>query len=151
MASTGAVVLAQPFTVYCVGENNDSAHSGGFAGSQGGLAGIMYQTSPAQDLQIYAGSPLAATAVVSSKCAMCGVFGGASSASYVNNSQVSVASGNAGANNMSGTFGLFGSSGAPATLMGKLPEVIAYSGAHSAAQRLQVFSYFGSRYGIATS
>jgi hypothetical protein len=147
---SNAMNLSQPFTVFCVGECNDSSAADGFCGSSVGSGGILYQTTPAQDYRIYAGTNLTSSAAVSSKVAMAGMFSGASSLAYLNMSSSPVASGAAGASPITG-YGLGGASGAPAGLTGKIAEVLVYSGALTTANVSSIFKYFASLYAISAS
>lgn len=79
------------------------------------------------------------------------VFNGASSAIYINNSQTAAATGSAGTGPSTGmNIGAAGG-GAANPFSGNIAEIVAYTGTLTPAQSLAVFSYMGSRYGIATT
>lgn len=146
MSSLTTVVLPQPYTWFCVGENDDSTHQGGFVGSTT-AAGVVYQASPSQEVAIYAGSTVfGGSTPVASKCCIAAVFNGTNSAAYVNASNAPQVTGSAGSTGISSNLAIFGASGAPNTMTGKLAEAVLYQGALTQPQISFVFQYFAARY-----
>lgn len=140
----GTLTLIQPYTVIIVGEN-DAAASGGFFGGSGTAGGVVYSTA-GQLIQLYSGSVLTGTASIAGPCAIAAIFNGGNSAAYVNSSTTANVTGSAGTTAFGSTYGLGSNNGAPASLTGKIAEVMVFNNALSSAQISQVFKYIASRY-----
>jgi hypothetical protein len=142
-----AVAASQPTTIYVVGEqiSSDSAYfTGGAAGSRQAL---VQDTGDVWSM--YAGNAFVdgTTHTTSPSCA-CAIFNGASSAIYSGASFAAAqGSGNAGASSLTQTS-VGALVGGVAKMVGKIAEIVIYSGTHSAGSRAQLRSYFLSRYGI---
>lgn len=96
----------------------------------------------------YAGSSVVSSSVVdTTKCVACAVFSGASSALYLNNMTTAAANGNPGTNALA-RIGVLGTQDGAGLGIAKVAEIIAYAGALTLAQRLQVANYMGQRYGV---
>ena len=146
MAATIAST-AQPFTVVCVGE---IAASGTIMQATSSVITGLY-TDASGNLSLYAGSAPGGTGVVTSKSVFAAVFNGASSKSYVNNSQIATATVNPGAGGLTAIGGgiLFGSGNLGGNTTGKLAEWSIFSGALTTAQLQQLFRASASTYAIA--
>lgn len=143
-AGTWTSPPSQPYTIYIVGESQGS--SGVFFGSGAGSNRSDVDIS-ASKIHAYAGSNLTSTTSVSSKSVIAVVFNGASSAIYVNNSQVAVSIGDVGAQTISQTN--VGANFAGGNLLnGKVAAITVIKGAESARARAEMFQYFYNYYSI---
>lgn len=141
---TASPTTPQPVTVYLVGQSGASGAQYFFGNGTSinmGYAGHYF---------VDAGTTLFGTNNSASPQAFCGVFNGASSALYVNNSQTANASGQSGATNLTGTTGI-GSAVGGVFLNGKIAEIIIDAASDSAATRATVFAYFAARYRLSVN
>ncbi len=150
IAIGGFGTVAIPFTVYAVAVSTaQDAVRVIFDGAVGSThRPILYHDATSLDL--YNGSNISVAGSATSARAWCGVFNGASSALYVDNSQTAIVSGNAGSDGLD-SIEIGGSVGMSNLWKGQIAEVILYVAAHNAATRLQVIAYLGTRYGITVS
>jgi hypothetical protein len=143
-----AVALAQPHTIYIVGESDTDGGRIIDGGASGGRAMIVRSGTL---WQIYAmgGAGVNATGSVAANPSMvCGVFNGASSAVYVGSDFSSAAgTGNPGTNSVA-QFVLGALGGGGGELNGKIAEVIVSSGAHDATLRANYAAYFAGKFGL---
>lgn len=139
---------AQPWTVYFVGKMKDSAATRDMADLTPATNTLIRQTTT--NIGLYAGVGLVSAAGNANTASIIGAIGnGASSSAYLN-SAAAHASGNAGTNAITRVrLGMNWAGGSP--FEGKIAEVIACSGAHDQATRLQVMTYLAARYGITLS
>lgn len=140
---------AQPYTIIVVGQTSASAQQATFTTATGALqmlgnAGVW---------AYYDGTVVSSAVASTSLSVVAGVFNGASSALYVNNSQTAAANGNPGSTVMGTNYyvGAALSSGASNPLTGKIAEIIVYTVGLTTAQLKVIFQYLGARYKIATS
>lgn len=150
-SGTWSVALTQPTTVIVVG--NWTVNSGGRF-----IDGLTQHTLEILDNGASSGISIDASVQLSagassydgSKAVICGVFNGASSKIFKNNSQTPLVTGNAGATGATGT-----EVGAEANgsnyLNGKIAEVIIYNKVLALSDQLTVFQYLGTRYNISVS
>jgi hypothetical protein len=147
MTSNSAIALSQPYTGYWVFKENSASAENVLSGS-GGISS-NFQADVSYFLQ--GGANINGGTTTTSPTVACGVLSGSTtSAIYINNSQTAVVTGSTGTGALSGTYYL----GYPAltlTLAGQYAEHLLFSGMHTAAQRAQMFAYFGRRYGLAVS
>jgi hypothetical protein len=142
-----AASLAQPFTIYLVGQSASGHAQQAFFDDSAGTT-VIYATDTSNDLAIYAGVSLSSSTVTTNPSVMCLVFNGASSAIYVNDATTAKATGNAsGAALVSAVLGDNASASTP--LVGKIADHIVYAGAHNHANRSAVMSaYAAAWFGI---
>lgn len=139
--------LTQPATYYVVGEQDGSA-TGGFVGTNGGTIMAAYGNATAPGtLALYAGTILSGTYQPNVPSVMGFVFNGAASSVYAMNSSTPIVTGACGASNEP-SFSI-GGDATVGFLQGKVVEVLAYSVAHSAADRARRFSYLARKYKLA--
>ena len=147
-SALGATIasLAQPFTVVCVGQF--AANSTIMQATSSVITGLY--TDGSGNLSLYAGSAPGGTGVVTSKSVFAAVFNGASSKSYVNNSQTPTATVNPGAGGLTASGGgiLFGSGNLGGNATGDLAEWAIFSGALTSAQLQSLFLASAFTYGI---
>ncbi len=98
-----------------------------------------------------AGTALASSISANGPHVFCCVFNGATSALYIDNSQVAAASGPAGANALSDVFIGLGAGGQDATAVGDIAEWTALPGADASGQRAQYYNYAATYYALAVS
>ena len=147
--TNGTLALAQPCTVYCVG-NQPAPNTSGFNDFSSAVP-ILYGIVSTNNLGMYAGTGVPGpTTVVTSPCVMSGVFTGVSSVGYVNSSGGG-ASNSPGTNGFVSGYAIGGGINITNAMTGNLAAFLIYSGAHSAAVVSQVFQYFGALYGHAWS
>jgi hypothetical protein len=141
--------LPQPMTMYAVGSIGVPTGLQAFIDSSAASEVFLGQTSASQHWYLYAGGN-----IIGGKTndafphAFCGVVNGASSALYVDDSQVADGSGASGAN-ASQVLAIGGTTGT--YLGGKIAEIIIYNVAHTAAQRETTFTYLSQRYGLSVN
>lgn len=144
--------LVQPCTVYCVC-NTASTPAGNVAVFDSSGALLMGTNASLQAIYYAGGAAVLhstpAEFVAGTPVAMCGVFNGASSHLYINNSQSAVANGNPGTNGTSGAINLGGVTNS--YWDGSVAEYIVFSVAHSTSTIQEIYAYLGSRYGITVS
>jgi lysophospholipase L1-like esterase len=138
---------SQPSTIYLVA--HAAAPVSGVAGFLDSSAWYIGVNTSGQ-VVAYAGTQLATSVLGTSPCCICVVFNGASSAIYVNSSQVAAATGTLGAGNISAGSILLGGGGTfTVGMTGKIAWSQSFAGVDSAAQRQQMFSFLAAAYGIA--
>lgn len=143
-AGAWASPLAQAFTIYTVGQTTSGNI---FAGEVAHLVSLQGAFDP--DWLMYAGSGFVNSGVVSNvPGVVCCVFNGASSAIYVNDFVTAAMTGNPGAESLTQLAIGDVAGGVSSPLNGKCAEVIVCSGAHDAANRALLRTYFAGRYGL---
>jgi hypothetical protein len=148
--STGTfTTISQPFTIYIVGQASNSSAFQEFLSMTND--GVQFRQNSSNHPEMFAGGSLLAGGSCSSPCLLIGVFNGASSALYINDSQNAVASGvNVGSGAVNRIFMGEHSSGA-FWLNGKIAEDFISGSADSGPTRALFAAYVKTRYGIATS
>lgn len=152
-AATWGAAVSQPNTVYVVAYTSQDTQRDIFDNVSGaGDRQILgTTTSPSPQPFMYAGtSLLAPTQAMTSAIVIGYTANSTSSTIYIGDSQTAKVTGDAGTLGM-GSLRLGASQGATVPQVGRTAEVIVYSGAHSAATRLQVFRYLGARYSLTVS
>lgn len=147
LASTAwAAALPQPYTVVIVGQT-DQVGQQTFSDTISGTE-VAFQVDGSQHYSLFAGASLTSGVKnVTAPCVMAFVANGVSSAIYVNNSQVALVAGNAGANAMGGqTLGAQFNGGTP--LNGKIAAHAVYSRSLSAADMRTIFLFASGKYAI---
>jgi len=146
---TWSHTASQPFTWIIVGNCNT-----GGGGQQAFIDGITVQecrvftNANGTVLDLYAGVLLSATPVnVTVPSIMTGVFNGAASIIYLNNTQVAVSAGNASTQAPVG-ISIGTEYNISSFLFGKVAEVIGYSGALTQSQLATIYTYLSNRYAI---
>ncbi len=142
-----SLALAQPYTIILVCKNPTSG-TYILANKTGANVVQMYNVSG--NGQMYSGVLLSTSTSVASPCVFAGVFNGASSSAYVNNSASAAASGNAGASTLQ-TPELAAATESAGFMTGTIASLLIYSRGLTTAQLHSVFSYLGARFGIAAS
>jgi hypothetical protein len=135
---------AQPDTVFAVFNVTNNAV---FAAALDGTTARQILARSTINWAMSAGTTIQGGTADNKAHVWCGVFNGASSALYVDNSQTAVVTGNPGAAALTGLS--IGSTAGDNSINGEIAEVVIYSGALSAPARQAVFQYLGQRYGIA--
>jgi hypothetical protein len=141
--------VAQPWTMVTAFSSDHSAAGWSASGNTSTGGGVFVTTT---STGLSAGTQVLSANAVTTPQIVAGVANGASSALYINNSQVAAATGNAGSSAITTTFvvAALNAAGAQA-LNGKVANVLLYSGALTTAQLKTLFAYLGARYGIAVS
>jgi hypothetical protein len=137
--------LAQPFTVYLVGEQGPTATSYAtyFDSSTSDRALLRKDTSNTV-LNIFAGTTLTGSINQNTKQVTAVVYNGASTTVY-NSASVSQFSGNAGTQTLGRPLvGIGQSSVYPLT--GKIAELIFFTGSHNSSDRTKVLDYLETKY-----
>lgn len=143
--------IAQPFTVYVVGQAGTFADWKTFLDHNGAGARSIVRADPTHAFATHAGTANVLSANVSGPSLMAAVFNGASSAHYVN-SLTAGGTSSPGTNGL-GTprIGAWTAGVYPLQSTSRLCEIVVASGADSAAQREQMFRYLNRRYAIAVA
>lgn len=148
-----SVALAQPSTIYVVGEAPTDLLGHTFLdGIVGGAQQSVISTAgfPGTFLTEFAGAFLFAGGLATGPRVMCVVFAGASSAIYVGDATTPATTGNAGAMSATGfTVGcVLDGLTQPLGPGGKVAALSAFSGAHGHADRSRVMTYYGAQYSL---
>lgn len=141
-----ALLPAEPFTAYVVGESTSGASQQEFF-ADGNNRTLYFNNT---DWALYDGAnATSSNTTQGSALAFCGVSDGVNVALYINASSPAAASHAATGLTASGTETI-GSQGTSFYLNGKMAELIVYNQAHDPSHIQRVFQYFGSRYGQAS-
>lgn len=138
----GGAGPTQPYTIFCAIKGDSTAGTQCIVDAN--TAAIAKVTITSSNYTLNAGTQLSGSAASTSTNIVIGVFNGASSTIYVNSGS-SGTTGNAGANNMSG-FTVGCTQSASNFFDGKIGEIIAYSGALSAADILSTYNYLDTKW-----
>lgn len=143
--------IAQPFTVYVVGQSGSLADWRTILDHNGSGARSAVRVEPSNLLATYAGVANVTSANVANASIFATIFNGASSAHYVNSVTASGTS-SPGTDGL-GTPRVGAGPGGIYTLKStsRICEIVVASGADSAAQREQMFRYLNRRYAIAVA
>lgn len=145
--------IAQPVTIYLVGESGTNADWKTFLDDKLGVSRVVIRADPSEQGSIYALSAnVTGTTLVNTPSILCAVFNGASSALYISSTTAAV-SGNPGSSAI-GTprIGLAAPGpGYTAPTGWKLAAGIWVSGADDATERAQMLAHLSERYGIAVA
>lgn len=151
LSATGnwSVALAQPFTVYAVGNTDGTTASQDFCdGNSVGQRLEFGGGAVATNLSMFGGSFITAAAAMGSKGAFAALVNGAASNLYANAITPILSGANPGASAPTGLNLGYAYDTTSDTLNGKMAEFIVYSGAHTSAQIASVLKYLGTRYAI---
>lgn len=148
LSAAWAVALAQPLTLFLAGHTTTrTTNHYMFDNRTDPSQCALYDSTAGSGVTIYAGAAIAAAVASTDPKITCCVFNGASSTILVNQ-KTAQATGNAGANGLTGTsIGNYAAGGSFGN-NGPVAEVIVYSGALSASDIDRVMDYLGARYGI---
>jgi hypothetical protein len=139
--------LSNPYTLYVVGQNTDTAGTYHYIDGQDASNRIDFFTTTTS-LGIQGTAPLSSVRnATTDPFVACGVFNGASSAFYVNGSSVAEASGNTGSGSVN-VLRIGEAVGSVGRLNGKIATILVYSGAHDAATRALIMGWLEDRYGF---
>jgi hypothetical protein len=150
-ADSWTPTVSQAFTIYCVGQSDQSSGQV-FVGGQFAVASnISYIAATVTQFQLFANTAtVGAAATLTSPCVMAAIVNGASSSIYVNNSQSALATGNPGAATLTGLcLGTY--EAGTLILKGKIARVLIFNAAHTANQLKTLFTDLGARYAIAVT
>lgn len=139
-----AASLAQPFTIYAVGQATTGRIYDGVAGNR------VILVNNAGPWAIYGGAGFlnAPASTAANPAKICGVYNGVSSAIYTDATfNTPAATGSIGTDTLTrlSLGDMFGGAGA---LNGKIAAVIVSAGAHNAALRAQYAAYLSTRFGL---
>lgn len=145
--------IAQPVTVYLVGESGTNADWKTFIDDKIGDPRVVVRADPTEQGSIYAGTAnVTGTTLANAPAIMCAVFNGASSALYIG-STTAAASGNPGSQGLSqprvGLAAPGPSYSAPAGW--KMAELIFVSGADDATERAQMLRYLSGKFALSVT
>jgi hypothetical protein len=141
----------QPTTIFVVG--NMSGSNGGEAFFDWTSTELtIYNGNSGTHVVAYAGVGVSGTiSSTSVPAAYAAIYNTTSSSIYQNNSQIALATGDAGSSNGTGQMSVGALVGTVDFLNGKIAEMLVYSGVLSTSNIQQVFAYFGSRYALSVS
>lgn len=145
--------IAQPVTVYLVGESGTNADWKTFIDDKVGAPRVVVRADPTEQGSIYAGAAnVTGTTLANAPSIMCAVFDGASSVFYIR-STTAAASGNPGSQGIGQPrIGLAAPGpGYVAPVGWKLAELIFVSGADDATERAQVLCYLSDKFGLSVT
>lgn len=149
-----AWTIAQPFTLYVVGEIGNSADWKTLVDSTVAGNRPILRTNPSEQASLYAGSADVTSAVaINAPSIMCAVFNGASSALYLSSTTAAI-TGNPGSHGIATPrLGRAADGGSSYYLPsdGKIAEVVWTVGADDSSERAQMLRYFSVRYGLAVT
>ena len=145
--------IAQPFTIYVVGESGTSADWKTFIDDKVGASRVVVRADPTEQGSIYAGTAnVTGAALANTPSIMCAVFNGASSAFYIR-STTAAASGNPGSQGL-GTPIIGRAAPGPAYYLaadGKIAEIVIVSGADDATERAQMLRYLSGKFALSVT
>lgn len=145
--------IAQPVTVYLVGESGTSGDWKTFIDDKVGATRLLVRADPSEQSSIYAGSAnVTATALANTPSIFAAVFNGASSALYVR-STTAGATGNPGTQGL-GTPIIGRAAPGPSYYLptdGKIAEIVIVSGADDATERAQMMRYLSSKFALSVT
>lgn len=145
--------IAQPVTVYLVGESGTNADWKTFIDDKVGDPRVVVRADPTEQGSIYAGTAnVTGTTLANAPAIMCAVFNGASSALYIGSTTAAV-SDNPGSQGLSqprvGLAAPGPSYSAPAGW--KMNRLLFFSGADDSAKRRQVLDYLSRETGLSVT
>lgn len=145
--------IAQPFTIYVVGESGTSADWKTFIDDKVGVNRVVVRADPTEQGSIYAGAAnVTGTTLANTPSIMCAVFNGPPSALYIRNT-TAAASGNPGSQGLDQpTIGR--AAPGPAYYLaadGKIAELVFVSGADDATERAQMLRYLSSKFALSVT
>ncbi|CAG0961104.1 hypothetical protein ARNL5_00912 [Anaerolineae bacterium] len=147
-SATGATLVSQPNTIYAVCRAANVASTRVVCASNNASAAqqLYYSTTP--DWKFSAGTVLSTgNTTTGVPLGICAVANGTSGALYIHNFATPAGASNVGTNALGG-FSI-GANYTPAGYFdGEIAEILVYEGAHSAATRALLASYFNRRYGL---
>lgn len=147
-SSVWSLSLPQPYSAFVVGNGDGAAANEYFTDGVVLDSGDMLATNTTNSKPaLYAGTLLSGGVSTGAPMVMGADFNGASSAMY-QNAVTAAATGNAGTSNRTGLIIGCAANVSGGFLNGRIAEIVIYSSVISAAQRSQLFSYFGFRYAI---
>jgi len=143
--------IAQPFTVYLVGESGNSADWKTIIDDTGASPRSVVRADPTEMASMYAGAAnITSATLFNTPSIVCAVFNGASSALYVRSTTAAV-TGNPGTQGIGTPRIGYAAPGPsyPIAADGKLATAVWFAGADSTAQRAQMFRFLRGRYHLA--
>lgn len=152
-SASGGVAITFPLTVYFVVTASQVAPSGIVADMSSGAGRAVIVINNTPGIGIYAGvTTITAPASFATPHVVCCVFNGATSAIYIDNSQVAAVSGNPGTSAACDTIQFGSSAGTPTNpLIGALGGIFLVDGADTAQARSQRMAILGEEYQIAVT
>jgi hypothetical protein len=153
LTGTLAAQVLQPFTAYGVWESDNTSNVVCINSANPSCTPLGSGAVGTQQYYTFAGTVLSSVGASSNvPNVVCTVTNGVTSVIYVNNSQLPSNTGTAGASNFGVGLGIGGISPAGSNAMtGKIGSIMLYRGLHTTDQRLRIFQFLGSIYGMGVS
>lgn len=153
LTGTLTAQVLQPFTAYGVWESDNTSNVVCINSSSPSCTPLGSGAVGTQQYYTFAGTVLSSVGATSNTPnVVCTVTNGATSAIYVNNSQLASNTGTASTSNFGVGLGIGGISPNGSNAMtGNIGTVMLYKGSHTAIQRQKIFQFLGNLYGFGVS